>query len=257
MGKLATMTISISAIPAFDDNYIWLLQQGRHVIVVDPGDATPVLHLLQSQSYALVAILITHYHQDHIGGVANILAAYPTTVYAPRYRAYPFPHQAVGEGHELHFAEMGLSLTVMWLPGHTLDHVGYVNENHLFCGDVLFSAGCGRLFEGTPAQMLQALTRLKQLPDTTQVYCAHEYTAKNIAFARTIEPDNVTLQAYADSVHCLRSKHLPTLPTSIGLERAINPFLRCDLTHIQAKFSPDHRDELRTFSALRTLRNFY
>lgn len=249
--------LTVTAISAFEDNYIWLLQNGRHVIVVDPGDAAPVIDHLKALSLTLEAILITHHHSDHVGGVQALLDYQSATVYAPSYRDYPFPHVGVSEGDTLGFLKLALSLQVIWLPGHTLDHVAYVNESMLFCGDVLFSAGCGRLIEGTAEQMLHSLNRLKQLAPDIKVYCTHEYTAKNIAFALTIEPDNLMLRAHAVNVGRLRASNHVSLPSTIGLELAINPFLRCNLAQIQEKSEANPATELSTFSYIRSLRNHY
>lgn len=250
-------TLTVTPLAAFDDNYIWLLQNGRHVIVVDPGDAQPVIQQIEALSLTLVAILITHHHQDHTGGVQALLEYQPTTVYAPSYRDYPFPHVNVSEGDRIDFPELALTLSVMWLPGHTLDHVAYVNESLLFCGDVLFSAGCGRLFEGTAEQMLHSLNRLKQLPAETMVYCTHEYTLNNIGFALSVEPNNLTLQNYENKVRQLRANRQCSLPSSIAMELAINPFLRCCEPAIIQNLELASTDELTAFTTLRTLRNHY
>ncbi len=185
--------LQIKPIPAFNDNYIWLLHNKRNAIVIDPGDATPVLEKLKTLGLTLNAILITHHHSDHMGGVESLLENYAANVYAPQYTTYPFEHQALADGDKIHIPSLDLRFNIMWLPGHTNDHIAYVNDDALFCGDVLFAAGCGRLFEGTPLQMFDSLNRLKQLNPKTKVYCAHEYTEKNINFALTLEPDNQAL----------------------------------------------------------------
>jgi hydroxyacylglutathione hydrolase len=249
--------LNIIPIPAFEDNYIWLLHQHGYAVVVDPGDATPVIATLQRLNLTLAAILITHHHNDHIGGVDDLLCFQPAPVYAPGYENFNFEHIKLAEGDAIDLPEIGLSLQVMWLPGHTLGHIAYVNDDYLFCGDTLFGAGCGRLFEGTPAQMLQSLERLKKLNINTQVFCTHEYTAKNIAFARTLEPDNKDLQTRASAVKLLRQRQLPTLPSNIALELATNPFLRCNQASIIKNSNALHQDELSVFSAIRTLRNHY
>ncbi len=186
--------LNIIPIPAFEDNYIWLLHQHGYAVVVDPGDATPVITTLQKLNLTLAAILITHHHNDHIGGVDDLLHFQSAPVYAPQYESFSFEHTRLVDGDEIDLPEIDLSFRIMWLPGHTLGHIAYVNNDYLFCGDTLFGAGCGRLFEGTPAQMLQSLARLKKLNVNTQVFCTHEYTAKNIAFALTLEPDNGDLR---------------------------------------------------------------
>lgn len=249
--------LTITPIPAFDDNYIWLLQCGRHVIVIDPGDASPVIKKLQDDKLILSAILITHHHQDHIGGVTALLNYQHTQIYAPIYREYPFKTIPVKEADTLNFPDLNLSLNVMWLPGHTLDHIAYYNDTMLFCGDVLFSAGCGRLFEGTAEQMLTSLNRLKRLASETKVFCTHEYTSKNIAFALSLEPENRQLQERQKEVAQLRTNGLPTLPSTIGLELAINPFMRCTQPSIIHNAHANSEQELDVFTAIRLRRNTY
>lgn len=249
--------LNITPIPAFDDNYIWLLQYGRHVIVIDPGDATPVIKKLLDNDLSLSAILVTHHHHDHIGGVQALLNHQNAPVYAPIYRDYPFKNTPVQEGDSLNFPELNLKLNVMWLPGHTLDHVAYVNDAMLFCGDVLFSAGCGRLFEGSANQLLTSLNRLKHLDPSTHVYCTHEYTTKNIAFALTLDPDNMALAKRQREVISLRNQDIPSLPSTIGLELAINPFLRCNEPAIIHHAHANSPQEIDVFSAIRTMRNAY
>lgn len=249
--------LNIIPIPAFEDNYIWLLHQHGYAVVVDPGDTTPVIATLQKLNLTLASILVTHHHSDHIGGVNDLLRFQSAPVYAPEYENFNFEHIKLTEGDEIHLPEIALSLRVMWLPGHTLGHIAYVNDDYLFCGDTLFGAGCGKLFEGTPAQMLQSLTRLKQLNLNTQIFCTHEYTAKNIAFALTIEPENANLQARASAVKLLRQRQLPSLPSNIALELATNPFLRCHQASIIKNSHALNQDELSVFTAIRTLRNHY
>ena len=228
VGKMSS-TFEVYPIPAFRDNYIWLIRLGNRAAVVDPGDASPVLSYLESEKLMLDAILVTHHHDDHIDGIPDLLGAFPSLpVYAPRKETYAFKHTPVGEGDHVDLESLGLRLTVMETPGHTLGHVVYYGANSLFCGDTLFSAGCGRLFEGTAEQMLQSLQRLSALPDSTAVYCTHEYTQGNCAFALHVEPGNAALAAHADWVSERRASGLPTLPSRIELERAINPFLRSD-----------------------------
>ena len=249
--------LHIQPIPAFDDNYIWLLHNERDAVVVDPGDATPVLQVLEKNRLNLKTILITHYHSDHIDGVFKLLEHYPAQVFAPEYEQYAFEHTALADGDTIKLPEIGQNFKVMWLPGHTLGHIAYVNDEHLFCGDTLFGAGCGRLFEGTPKQMLSSLNRLKELNANTKVYCTHEYTAKNIAFALTLEPDNQDLIDRKNSVIQLRADNLPNLPSTIALELKTNPFLRCKQASIFKNSRAKSADELAVFSAIRTLRNHY
>lgn len=250
-------TLHIIPIPAFKDNYIWLLHNTRSAVVIDPGDATPVLAELKKLGVQLSAILITHHHADHIDGVAEILAQHAAPVYAPKYEQYSFAHTPLADGDQFHLNDIDLSFHVLWLPGHTSGHIAYVNNLNLFCGDVLFSAGCGRLFEGSPKQMLDSLNRLKQLNPNTQVFCTHEYTSKNIDFALTLEPNNQDLRKRKASVVNLRKNNEASLPTTLGLELKINPFLRCDQKTIIENSQSEYNDELSVFSKIRTLRNHY
>ena len=208
--------LQIIPIPAFTDNYIWLLQRNKQAVVVDPGDAAPVIDALERNQLTLAAILITHHHADHIGGVNALIQAYQPRVYAPQYEQFAFEHIKVGENSLVELAEIALNFRVIWLPGHTLGHIAYVNDESLFCGDTLFGAGCGRLFEGTPAQMFSSLTRLKQLDSHISVYCTHEYTAHNINFALTLEPNNPDLKARQYQVNHLRQNHSLALRVNWG-----------------------------------------
>ncbi|MBC7755201.1 MAG: hydroxyacylglutathione hydrolase [Bdellovibrio sp.] len=253
--------LNIMPIPAFDDNYIWLLHNGQNAVVVDPGDANPVIETLLALQLNLSAILITHHHGDHIDGVAGLLkhpsTLAPVTVYAPQYEQFNFEHIKLAEGDVVNLPQIGQNFKVMWLPGHTLGHIAYVNDAYLCCGDVLFGAGCGRLFEGTPAQMLHSLHRLKQLSPSTQVLCTHEYTAKNIDFALTLDPENKDLIDRKQQVKRLRAKHQPSLPSSIDLELKTNPFLRCNQASIFAHSKANNNKELTVFTAIRSLRNHF
>lgn len=249
--------LNIIPISAFDDNYIWLLHNGCYAVVVDPGDAAPVIDYLKKHQLILSAILITHHHSDHIDGVWSLLAHRAVPVYAPQYEKFDFEHTKLADGDEVCLPEIAQTFRIVWLPGHTLGHIAYVNDDYLFCGDTLFGAGCGRLFEGTPAQMLQSLERLKMLNTHTHVFCTHEYTSKNIAFALTLEPDNQDLQVRASAVKQLRQQQLPSLPSNIALELATNPFLRCDQESIIKNSHSEKSDTLSVFTAIRTLRNHY
>lgn len=228
------MAISIIGLPAFEDNYIWLAGTpgSRQVIVVDPGDADPVLERLERDGLELSAILVTHFHADHTGGVVELLERSPVPVYGPadaRIRTVDHP---VVEGDRIEVA--GLALEVIETPGHTRYHVCYAGEGVLFSGDTLFTGGCGRLFEGTPEQMYASLAKLDSLPDDTLVYCAHEYTLANLAFARVAEPDNPALAARQDEARERRARHQPTVPAPLGLERQTNPFLRTAVPELRA-----------------------
>jgi hydroxyacylglutathione hydrolase len=249
--------LNIIPISAFDDNYIWLLHNARHAVVVDPGDAQPVIETLNILNLELAAILITHHHSDHIDGVAKLLEYKRVLVYAPQYETFNFKHTQLLDGDEINLPEIHQRFRIMWLPGHTLGHIAYVNDENLFCGDTLFGAGCGRLFEGTPAQMLNSLQRLKTLNPNTKVFCTHEYTAKNIDFALTLEPDNVDLLKRKQHVQVLRTQKFPSLPSTIELELKTNPFLRCTQSTIVKNLQIKNDDELSVFTALRTLRNHY
>ncbi len=244
-------------IPAFTDNYIWLLHNERHAIVVDPGDAAPVLKTLAALNLDLDAILITHHHSDHIDGVAALLKQYPAQIYAPQYEHFAFRHIPLVEGDEVVLDNLALNFKVMWMPGHTNGHIVYLNNMYLLCGDVLFGAGCGRLREGSPAEMLHSLNRLKKLNLETKVYCTHEYTSKNIEFALTLDPNNQDLIARKKTVQALRLNNQPSLPSTIDLELKTNPFLRCNQTDLIKNLNIENTDELSIFTKIRQLRNHY
>lgn len=233
------MTTYLIPLPAFADNYIWLLHDGRRALVVDPGDAQPVLDALARQpDLRLEAILLTHHHADHTGGVATLLAQTGAQVLGPAGEKLPEPVTRLNGGDSVEAA--GFRFQVIDVPGHTAGHIAYYlappDDAHtaplLFCGDTLFSGGCGRLFEGTPAQMLASLDRLSALPGNTRVCCAHEYTLSNLRFAVAVEPDNQALIDHQAQCIALRARHEPTLPSTLALERAINPFLRSRLPSV-------------------------
>lgn len=249
-------------LPAFQDNYLWLLQDGQRALVVDPGDAEPVLAGLRQAAARLDAILVTHHHGDHTGGVQALCTATGAVVYGPASEAVPRPFEPVRGGDTV--TALGLSWQVIDVPGHTAGHVAYFSPNVggtplLFCGDTLFSGGCGRLFEGTPAQMLASLDRLAALPGATRVCCAHEYTLSNLRFARAVEPGNEKLIHYLSHCEALRSQHQPTLPSTIEQERQINPFLRTREPEVvraaQAFNGADPGDEAAVFAAIRQWKN--
>lgn len=249
---------NITAIPAFNDNYIWAIHNGTVAVIVDPGDATPVLAFLEQHRLRLSAILCTHRHNDHIGGIARLREVYNVPVYGRRHPDNPHITSDLREGQSCTLSEFGLSLAIMELPGHLDDHIAFYHPDMLFCGDILFGAGCGRNKEGTLAQLHHSLQRLSHLPASTPVYCAHEYTAANIRFALVCEPSNTALQQRAVDTQRLRASNLPTLPSNIGLECATNPFLRCNQAEIiktlQARGLVD-TGELAVFSALRAWRS--
>lgn len=218
--------MDIIPLPAFRDNYIWTLHDDRHAVVVDPGDAGPVSAFLQAQSLQLAAILVTHHHADHVGGIATLVERWRVPVFGPARESIPALTQPLAEGDRIRLPSLDLELGVLEVPGHTLGHIAYVGEGLLFCGDTLFSAGCGRLFEGSAAQLQASLAKLAALPAETKVYCTHEYTLSNLAFARRVEPHNAARDAYLTDCEARRARQEPTLPSTIGRERAVNPFLR-------------------------------
>ncbi len=251
-------SLQISPIPAFTDNYLWLLQRGRHAAIVDPGDAAPVLRELAARGLSLCAILVTHHHADHIGGLVRLLQEFPgIPVYGPAAEARTIKPLSVSlrEADRVSLPELGLELDVWEVPGHTLGHIAYLGPGFTLCGDTLFSAGCGRLFEGTPEQMHASLSRLAALPPETQVYCTHEYTLSNLAFARAVEPASAVLAAETQRVKRLREHGAPSLPSSIGHEKNINPFLRLTdpsvLAAAQKQAGEALSSEIKVFAALR------
>jgi hydroxyacylglutathione hydrolase len=232
--RLKHSMMRIIPLPAFRDNYIWTLHDGRHAAVVDPGDAAPVEAFLAAQGLSLTAILVTHHHPDHVGGIARLLERWPVPVFGPASEPIPGRTRPLAEGERLLVPGLDLELTVLEVPGHTLGHIAYLGHGLLLCGDTLFSAGCGRLFEGTPAQLQASLARLAALPADTRVYCTHEYTLANLAFARQVEPDNPARDDYLAECQALRARGQPTLPSTIGRERAVNPFLRVEEPQVVA-----------------------
>lgn len=256
----------ITAIPALQDNYIWAIHDDRHAALVDPGEAAPALEFLADRGLEQVAILCTHRHLDHVGGVAELRGVYNVPVYGRRHpgtrRIAANPHitNDLHEGDRLRLDTLGLTCDIFEIPGHLDDHIAYVAPGMLFCGDVMFGAGCGRNFEGTPAQLHDSLQRLARLPDDTRVYCAHEYTEANLRFALACEPDNRAIRERIEATRQLRDAGLPSLPSTIGLEKATNPFLRCGEPEIvralQARGLTDNR-EVAAFTALRDWRNHF
>ncbi|MGQ0528841.1 MAG: hydroxyacylglutathione hydrolase [Panacagrimonas sp.] len=253
--------LEVLPVPAFVDNYLWLLVRGNDAVVVDPGDAAPVQAALTARGLKLNAILITHHHPDHIGGLKTLLTTHTVPVYGPSKEQATIPLLSVklNEGDEIEV--LNRRFTVMEVPGHTKGHIAYYSAATdleppvLLCGDTLFSAGCGRLFEGTPAQMHQSLSRLAALPGATQVFCTHEYTTSNLAFAHAVEPDNAALNQYIERVAGLRAANTPSLPSSIELELRVNPFLRTAQPAVQAAAAAQAGRELSSeveiFAALR------
>lgn len=218
---------NIHRISAFSDNYIWVIERDGRCALVDPGDSAPVIEWLDTHNVTLSAILLTHHHSDHCGGVLPLLKLYPNTnVYAPATESIPGVTHPVKDGD--YILLLGENIRVIGTEGHTKGHIAYYGDGKLFSGDALFSAGCGRLFEGTAQQMYDSLQKLKALPDDTLVYSAHEYTLANLSFATHLEPNNQALLEYRDNIEQLREENQASLPSTIGLEKEINPFLRCD-----------------------------
>lgn len=250
--------LEITFIPAFKDNYIWLLHDDGHATVVDPGDASAVIWRLKAEGFDLQAILITHHHPDHQGGVQALLAEYDVPVYGPAIESITGCNRPLsgGDGIEV----LGQHFDVLSLPGHTRGHLAYLMPEAVFCGDTLFGGGCGRIFEGTPADMLASLNQLAALPDETLVYCAHEYTEANLRFAMEVEPKNrvIANRAAVSAFQRLRGK--PTIPSTIGEEKRTNPFLRCDDPAVIAaalKRGATNDDLLSVFTAIREWKNNY
>jgi hydroxyacylglutathione hydrolase len=252
--------MQIEALPAFTDNYLWLLHDGQHAAVVDPGDAVVVESALLARGLTLTAILITHHHADHLGGLAALKARHPAISFGPRDPRIPVD-VVVSDSDRISLPGLDLSAEVLAVPGHTRSHLAYRIDDALFCGDTLFSLGCGRLFEGTPAQMHASLARLAALPADTRVYCAHEYTASNLQFAQAIEPDNAALADFAVALHARRAAGIPSIPSTIGRERSLNPFLRSATPELRAALarlcSAPPVDAVGCFALLRRLKDRY
>ncbi|NVK23814.1 MAG: hydroxyacylglutathione hydrolase [Gammaproteobacteria bacterium] len=217
----------IFRIAAFSDNYIWALVNDKYCAIVDPGEAAPVIEFLIHNKLTLTDILITHHHPDHIGGIDELQQRFaPINIFGPTSDRFPMVTQPCIEGDVINLSA-NIELNVLELHGHTRDHIGYYDVQHAFVGDTLFSAGCGRLFEGTPEQMFESLQKLQRLGDDIKVFCAHEYTQNNIKFALVVDPNNTALLEYQQKVRTLRNKGAASIPTTIGIERQVNPFLRC------------------------------
>ena len=256
--------MNLVALPAFTDNYIWMLHDGSQALVVDPGDSAPVLDALDALKLRLTGILVTHHHADHVGGLAGLRPRLQGPVWGPAGETIPQPCLPMRGGDQLEWA--GLGFVVIDVPGHTAGHIAYFGASVgdqaplLFCGDTLFSGGCGRLFEGTAAQMANSLAALAALPSATRVCCAHEYTLANLRFASAVEPDNRDLQRYRADCERLRGQGLPTLPSTVGLERRINPFLRCAEPAVIAsahRRNAEADDPVAVLATLRTWKNMF
>jgi hydroxyacylglutathione hydrolase len=246
-------------VKAFRDNYIWTLRDAGQAAVVDPGEAGPVLDYLAAERLRLVAILATHHHADHVGGIAELLLRHRVPVYGPKGEPIPTLTRAVGGGDTVEIPELGARFEVLDIPGHTRAHIAYFGNGALFCGDTLFACGCGRVFEGTPEQMHASLSKLAALPDETLVYCGHEYTLANIGFARAVEPANKALDAREARDRKLREAGEPTLPSRLGDEKATNPFLRTSepavIESANKYLGARASDPVRVFAAIRDWKN--
>jgi hydroxyacylglutathione hydrolase len=246
-------------VSAFKDNYVWTLRRGRQAAVVDPGEAGPVLDYLARENLSLAAILATHHHADHVGGIAELRRKYDVPVYGPRGEPIATLTHPVSEGDEVSLPELGVTFSVLDIPGHTRAHIAYYGAGALFCGDTLFACGCGRLFEGTAQQMYSSLQKLLSLPDDTKVYCGHEYTLANIGFARAVEPGNAALAKREGRDREKRAAGKPTLPSTLGEEKATNPFLRCRepavVDSVNKYLGARVADPVQVFAAIREWKN--
>lgn len=254
--------LEIIGLPAFADNYIWVLRApSGAVAVVDPGDEKPVLDYLAKTGAPLEAVLVTHHHGDHCGGVEELVAAHPAPVYGPAAESIAGVDHPLKDGDRVALPSLNIELEVLAVPGHTRGHIAYYRRGLLFCGDTLFGAGCGRLFEGTAATMQASLARIRSLPPDTQVYCAHEYTLANLRFAAAVEPGNADIRNRAAEAATLRAQGQPTVPASLELELQTNPFLRWDapgvLDAAQARLARPARDEAEVFAAIREWKNHF
>lgn len=249
----------IVPVNAFKDNYVWILRDGSSAVAVDPGEARPVLDYLSREKLSLAAILATHHHPDHVGGIAELLQEYRVPVYGPRNEPIATLTHPVSEGDHVRIPELGASFSVLDIPGHTRAHIAYYGAGALFCGDTLFACGCGRLFEGTAEQMYASLQKLLALPDDTKVYCGHEYTLANIGFAKSVEPQNAALAKREERDKRLRASGRPTVPSTLGEEKATNPFLRCRepavVESANKYLGARAADPVRVFAAIRDWKN--
>ena len=246
-------------VSAFRDNYVWTLRRGKHAAVVDPGEAAPVLDYLGREGLVLAAILATHHHADHVGGIAELRKKYQVPVYGPKGEPIATLTHPVSEGDRVSVPELGVSFSVLDIPGHTRAHIAYYGSGALFCGDTLFACGCGRLFEGSAQQMYASLQKLAALPDDTKVYCGHEYTLANIGFAKNVEPRNAALASREGRDREKRAAGRPTVPSTLREEKATNPFLRCRepavVESVNKYLGARVADPVQVFAAIREWKN--
>ncbi|HRK78620.1 MAG TPA: hydroxyacylglutathione hydrolase [Thiobacillus sp.] len=251
--------LTLIPLPAFTDNYIWVLHDGRHAVAVDPGDPAPLIAFLDAHRLALTALLITHHHRDHTGGNTLLHQRYGCAIYAPENPRIPAVSHPLHGGDCVTLTRPEVYFEVLATPGHTLDHLSYVGHGFLFCGDTVFGCGCGKLFEGSAAMMAASLDAILALPDATRVCCAHEYTLSNIDFAKTLDGDNPALLERERQDRARRSRNQPTLPSTLALEKATNPFLRFhdpDMTAFAARYlNRPHPSPAETFGAIRAAKD--
>lgn len=253
--------IAVSAVSAFKDNYIWIIHNQQFAVIIDPGDARPAKSYLRQHKLQPVAILCTHHHNDHTGGNRELVQEFSIPVYGPAHENIPGGTVALSDGETFTIQELAISFKVLEVAGHTAGHIAFYGQHALFCGDTLFSCGCGRIFEGSAQQMYTSLQKLVSLPDETKIYCAHEYTLANIEFAKVVDPDNAALSALEKDCRQKRARNFPTLPSTIAIEKMVNPFLRCDQQSIINSASQHDgqflKDPARVFGVLRDWKNSF